>query len=178
MMSEATGGSMARPEFEDLVERYDKRLFNVMYGMTGNYDDALDLTEEAFISAMRAYPRFRGDSDPFTWLYRIAVNVMKKRHIKNARRGELWQQHVEADPPRTTETRTAEDAVMRDERAMVVRRAIAQLPDAFREVITLRYIDEMSYEEISAAAGCSMGTVKSRIARGKSMLGELLSGKV
>ena len=169
---------MARPEFEELVERYDKRLFNVMYGLTGNYHDALDLTEEAFIRAMKAYPRFRGDSDPFTWLYRIAVNVLKKRHGKNARRNELWQRHVESDPPRTTETRTAEDSVLQEERALTVRRAIAQLPEAFREVITLRYIDEMSYEEISAAAGCSIGTVKSRISRGKALLGEFLKGKV
>jgi len=169
---------MARPEFEDLVERYDKRLFNVMYGLTGNYHDALDLTEEAFVRALKAYPRFRGDSDPFTWLYRIAVNVMKKRHWKNVRRGELWQEHVASDPPRTTETRTAEDAVLQEERAGLVRQAIAQLPAVFREAITLRYIDEMSYEEISETAGCSTGTVKSRISRGKALLGELLDGKV
>jgi RNA polymerase sigma-70 factor (ECF subfamily) len=169
---------MARPEFEDLVERYDKRLFNVMYGLTGDYHDALDLTEEAFIRAMKAYPRFRGDSSPFTWLYRIALNVLKKRHKKNARRSELWRQHQERDPALTTETHTAEHALLQEERAHLVRQAIAQLPDAFREAITLRYIDEMSYEEIGAAAGCSIGTVKSRISRGKAMLAELLAGKV
>ncbi len=169
---------MARPEFEDLVTRYDKRLFNVMYGLTGDYHDALDLTEEAFIRAMRAYPRFRGDSDPFTWLYRIAVNVLKKRHRKNARRAELWQEHQERDPAPRAHTRTAEQEVLEKERAAAVRTAIAQLPAPFREAITLRYIDEMSYEEISAAAGCSIGTVKSRISRGKALLGELLRGKV
>jgi RNA polymerase sigma-70 factor (ECF subfamily) len=169
---------MARPEFEDLVERYDKRLFNVMYGLTGDYHDALDLTEEAFIRAMRAYPRFRGDADPFTWLYRIALNVLKKRYRKNARRSELWRQHQERDPSPTADTHTAEDALLQQERAHLVRQAIAQLPDVFREAITLRYIDEMSYEEIGTAAGCSVGTVKSRISRGKAMLADWLAGKV
>ncbi len=169
---------MARPEFEDLVARYDKRLFNVMYGLTGDYHDALDLTEEAFVKAMRAYPRFRGDSDPFTWLYRIALNVLKKRYRKSARREELWQEHLERDPAPGAETRTAEHSVLEKERAHLVRQAIAQLPAAFREVITLRYIDEMSYEEISESAGCSIGTVKSRISRGKALLADLLGGKV
>ena len=169
---------MARLDFEDVVARYDKRLFNVMYGLTGNYHDALDLTEEAFIRAMKAYPRFRGDADPFTWLYRIALNVLKKRYKKNARRAELWREHREKDPSPSFETRTAEHAVLEEERAQAVRRAISQLPTAFRETITLRYIDEMSYEEISTAAGCSIGTVKSRISRGKALLADLLADKV
>ena len=169
---------MARLDFEEVVARYDKRLFNVMYGLTGDYHEALDLTEEAFIRAMKAYPRFRGDADPFTWLYRIALNVLKKRYKKNARRAELWREHQEKDPSPSSETRTAEHAVLLEERAQAVRQAIAQLPDAFREAITLRYIDEMSYEEISTAADCSMGTVKSRISRGKALLVDLLGDKV
>ena len=169
---------MARLDFEEVVARYDKRLFNVMYGLTGNYHDALDLTEEAFIRAMKAYPRFRGDADPFTWLYRIALNVLKKRYRKNARRAELWREHQEKDPSPSSETRTAEHAVLEEERAQAVRQAITQLPDAFREAITLRYIDEMSYEEISTTVGCSMGTVKSRISRGKALLADLLGDRV
>jgi RNA polymerase sigma-70 factor (ECF subfamily) len=169
---------MAKPDFEDLVARYDRRLFNVMYGLTGNYHDALDLTEEAFIRALRAYPRFRGDAEPFTWLYRIALNVLKKSHRKNARRAELWREHQEREPAATSDTNTAERAILADERAALVRRAIAELPPPYRETITLRYIDEMSYEEIAETAGCSVGTVKSRIARGKSLLADLLRGKV
>ncbi len=169
---------MARLDFEEVVARYDKRLFNVMYGLTGDYHDALDLTEEAFIRAMKAYPRFRGEADPFTWLYRIALNVLKKRYRKNARRAELWREHQERNPSPSSETRTAEHAVLEEERAQAVRQAIAQLPAAFREAITLRYIDEMSYEEISTAAACSIGTVKSRISRGKALLADLLGGKV
>jgi RNA polymerase sigma-70 factor (ECF subfamily) len=170
--------AMARPEFEELVERYDKRLFNVMYGLTGDYHDALDLTEEAFVRAMKAYPRFRGDSDPFTWLYRIAVNVLKRTYRKRARRSELWRAHQMSNPPPTAEHRTGEHALLAEERAGLVRRAIAELPEVFREVITLRYVDEMSYEEISAAAGCSIGTVKSRISRAKALLADLLRDKV
>ena len=169
---------MARPEFEELVALYDKRLFNVMYGYTGDYHDALDLTEEAFIKAMKAYPRFRGDSDPFTWLYRIALNELKKRYAKEKRRAELWQEHQEKEPPRTADTETPDLNVVREERAELVRRAIAELPTGNREAITLRYIDDMSYEEIATTAGCSIGTVKSRIARGKAMLAQALEGKV
>jgi RNA polymerase sigma-70 factor (ECF subfamily) len=169
---------MAKPDFEELVARYDRRLFNVLYGMTGDYHDALDLTEEAFIKAMRAYPRFRGDSDPFTWLYRIAVNVLKKRYKKEARRAELWQEHIESDPPPESVRSDGEAEVLREERAALVRSAIAELPRVFREAITLRYIDEMSYEDIAGAAGCSIGTVKSRISRGKSLLTGLLEDRV
>jgi len=169
---------MPKPDFEELVVRYDRRLFNVMYGMTGDYHDALDLTEEAFIKAMRAYPRFRGDSDPFTWLYRIAVNTLKKSHLKRARRAELWQEHQEVSPAPTTQTKTPEHDTIAGERAGLVRQAIADLPAPYREAITLRYIDEMSYEDIASAAGCAVGTVKSRIARGKALLAELLEGKV
>ncbi len=169
---------MVRPDFEELVARFDKRLFNVMYGMTGDYHDALDLTEEAFIRAMTAYPRFRGDSDPFTWLYRIALNVFKKRYRREARRAQLWREHKENNPPVVVETRTPELEVVQEERARLVRQAIAELPAVNREAITLRYIDEMSYQEVAAALGCSLGTVKSRIARGKAMLGNLLKGKV
>lgn len=169
---------MAKPGFEELVTLYDRRLFNVLYGMTGDYHEALDLTEEAFIRAMRAYPRFRGDSDPFTWLYRIGVNVLKKRHRKRARRAELWDAHFESDPPATADPRTPEHSAIATERAAAVRAAIAELPLVFAETVTLRYIDEMSYEEIARAVGCSIGTVKSRLARGKSLLAELLEGKV
>jgi len=169
---------MAKPEFEDVVARYDRRLFNVMYGMTGDYHEALDITEETFVSAMKAWPKFRGDSDPFTWLYRIAVNVLKKRHTKRARRAELLREHFESDPPPTSQPGAGQTELIREERAMMVRRAIAQLPDVFREAITLRFIDEMSYEGIAESAGCSVGTVKSRIARGKTMLAKLLEGKV
>jgi RNA polymerase sigma-70 factor (ECF subfamily) len=170
--------SMAKPDFEELVARYDRRLFNVMYGMTGDYHDALDLTEEAFVQAMRAYPRFRGDADPFTWIYRIAVNVLKKRYRKESRRGELWQEHQEQNPPATAHASGAQDAVIEEERARILRQAIASLPQVNREAITLRYIDEMSYEDIATMSGCSLGTVKSRIARGKAMLAERLEGKV
>ena len=169
---------MAKTDFEELVARYDRRLFNVMYGMTGDYHDALDLTEEAFVRAMRAYPRFRGDSDPFTWLYRIAVNALKKRHGKRARRAELWQEHLESNPPPSSESSAGEQAVLEEERATLVRQAIARLPQVFREAITLRYVGELSYEGIAETAGCSVGTVKSRIARGKALLAELLDGKV
>jgi RNA polymerase sigma-70 factor (ECF subfamily) len=169
---------MAKPDFEDLVARYDRRLFNVMYGLTGDYHDALDLTEEAFIRAMKAYPRFRGEAEPFTWLYRIAVNVLKKRHRKNARRAELWRDHLEREPLAVADTNTADRAIIEGERAAIVRRAIAELPSPFGEAIALRYIDEMSYEGIAEATACSIGTVKSRIARGKALLTDLLEGKV
>jgi RNA polymerase sigma-70 factor (ECF subfamily) len=167
---------MAKPDFEELVTRYDTRLFNVMYAMTGDYHDALDLTEEAFIRAMKAYPRFRGDSDPFTWLYRIGVNVFKKRYRKRARRRELWEGHLQNDPPPRAELRTPETAVLMKERAELVRKAISELPDAYRETIALRYIDDMTYEDIATACRCSVGTVKSRLARGKELLADLLEG--
>jgi len=169
---------MVKPDFEDLVARYDKRLMNVMYGFTGNYDDALDLTEEAFLSAMRAYPGFRGDSDPFTWLYRIAVNVFKRKYRRDARRAELWRERTEQEPPPTAEWRTPAHHAVENERAAAVREAVARLPEPFREAIVLRYMSDASYEEIAAATRCSLGTVKSRIARGKAMLGELLEGRV
>lgn len=169
---------MPRPGFEELVMTYDKRLFNAVYGMTGDYHEALDVTEEAFVNAYRAYGRFRGDSDPFTWLYRIALNVLKKRHRKRSRRARLWDEHSVSNPPETADHATPEAAALSNERAAIVRRAIAELPEVSREVITLRYISGLTYEEIARAAGCSVGTVKSRLSRAKAALGALLEGKV
>ena len=169
---------MANPEFEELVMLYDKRLFNAMYAYIGDYHLALDVTEEAFIRAYRAYGRFRGDSDPFTWLYRIAVNVFKKGYRKERRRAELLAQHHEGEPPETVEHSTPETQALATERAGLVRKAIGSLPEANRNVITLRYIDGMAYEEIASATRVSIGTVKSRISRAKKMLAEMLEGDI
>ena len=169
---------MANPEFEELVVLYDKRLFNAMYAYTGDYHLALDVTEEAFIRACRAYGRVRGDSDPFTWLFRIAVNVFKKRYRKEKRRAELLAQHHEAEPPETIEHSTPETQALAAERAGLVRKAISSLPDTNRDVITLRYIDGMTYEEIARATAVSISTVKSRISRSKKMLADLLEDDI
>ncbi len=169
---------MANPKFEELVMLYDKRLFNAMYAYIGDYHLAMDVTEEAFIRACRAYGRFRGDSDPFTWLYRIAVNVFKKRYRKERRRAELLAQHHEAEPPETVEHSTPETQVLAAERAGLVRKAISSLPETSRDVITLRYIDGMTYEEIATATSASIGTVKSRISRAKRMLAELIGDDI
>ena len=169
---------MANPEFEELVVLYDKRLFNAMYAYIGDYHLALDVTEEAFIRACQAYGRFRGDSDPFTWLYRIAINVFKKRYRKERLRAELLAKHHEAEPPETIEHCTPETQALAAERAGLVRKAISLLPETKRDAITLRYIDGMTYDEIAAATRVSVGTVKSRISRAKKILAEKLEDDI
>jgi RNA polymerase sigma-70 factor (ECF subfamily) len=151
---------MKPPEFKEIVRRYDQRLYNAMLSYLGEREEALDVTQEAFLAAFRAYSKFRGQSDPFTWLYRIAVNIAKRRYQRRRRREELRLHHAPvAAGEQEVDLQTPETQLLEQEKARLLREAISQLPEDQREAIVMAYIDHMSYEDIARLQGCSVGTV-------------------
>jgi RNA polymerase sigma-70 factor (ECF subfamily) len=135
-------------------------------------EQAMDISQEAFIKAYRALPRFRGDSAFYTWLYRIAVNTAKN-HLAAQRRRPTDIELDLQDPEqfdlhaRLKETDTPEAVMISREMRETVEQAIQSLPDDLRTAIILRELDGMSYEEIAETMECPVGTVRSRIFRAR-----------
>ena len=170
--------------FDNLIIRYSGDIYAVLYRITESAEDAADLTQETFLSALRSIKGFRGDSELKTWLTRIAIN-----HSRN--RFRWWKRRkkdatISLDSPiGDSETRladsiageneSAEDSVLRRERETALRKALSQLPEHYREAIVLCDIEGYSYDEIAAALEINIGTVKSRIARGRDELRKRLS---
>jgi RNA polymerase sigma-70 factor (ECF subfamily) len=133
---------------------------------------ALDITQEAFIKAYRALPRFRGDSAFYTWMYRIAVNTAKN-HLAAQRRRPMSVDLDFQDPDQydlhaqLKETDTPEAITLSNELKETVENAIAGLPEDLRTAIILRELEGMSYEEIAQTMECPVGTVRSRIFRAR-----------
>ena len=158
--------------FDMLVLKYQQKVVNLVMRYVGDYTEALDVSQEAFIKAYRALPKFRGDSAFYTWLYRIAVNTAKNHLVSEGRRSTPGD--VDADVAeryeggdRLREKATPEHYLCEDELMSVIREAIQDLPEDLRSAITLRELEGLSYEEIADVMGCPIGTVRSRIFRAR-----------
>jgi RNA polymerase sigma-70 factor (ECF subfamily) len=171
--------SLKSPEsqnFEEIIAENESRIFNTIYSFIGDYDDALDLTQETFICAYRSIGRFRQESSISTWLYRIAINLCKKNYNKRKRQDSVFTDSL--DDPETgrqiayfaSEDESAAEMLEANEEQSMVRREISALPEKHRSVIILKYLQELSYEEMADVLGCSIGTVKSRLSRAKDKL--------
>lgn len=166
--------------FEKVIAENEDRVFQTIYAYLGNYEDALDLTQETFIRAYRSMEKFRGESSVSTWLYRIAVNLCK-RHLSKKWRwthiiaGSAQAPDIEPAIRRVSSQEiSADEAVIKEERATTVQDQIQSLPPKYKTVIVLKYLQDLSYEEISDVLNIRVGTVKSRLNRAKQMLGEKL----
>jgi len=165
LISRARGGD--REAFGELVEQYRDNVYRLAYRMCGNAYDADEAAQEAFVAAWRALPNFRGDAKFSTWLYRLttnaAIDVMRreKRH-KTVGDGEMVDLADDADSPQETVERT--------EQQEAVQKALATLSEEYREVLLLRYMEELDYAEIAEVLQLPSGTVKSRINRAKAAL--------
>lgn len=165
LMARVVGGD--HNAFGALVTRHEDKLFSVAYRVLGNRQDALDATQDAFLSAFRQAAKFRGDSAFSTWLYRIGVNacndlLRKKKRLILTENPE--QTEVTHDP------RTEDSAVSRVD----LSRALASLQPEYREAVVLHDLGGVPYEEIARITATRIGTVKSRISRGRKRLAELL----
>jgi RNA polymerase sigma-70 factor (ECF subfamily) len=156
--------------FGVLVERYQKRVFAVVYGLVHDADEAQDLTQESFIRAYHAIENFRGASRFYTWIYRITVNLCMDHFRKEgAERSRLSaEQSMEFDPL------TPDLVAAQREMSQAVHQAIRALPVDQRTVIVLRELEGLSYKEIAQVVGSSMGTVMSRLFYARKRLRELL----
>ena len=158
--------------FDLLVIKYQQKVVNLVMRYVGDYTEALDVTQEAFIKAYRALPKFRGDSAFYTWLYRIAVNTAKNHLASEGRRstpGDVDAEVAERfeDGGKLREIATPENFLCEDELITTVRQAIKDLPEDLRTAITLRELEGLSYEDIAEVMGCPIGTVRSRIFRAR-----------
>lgn len=165
--------------FDALVLKYQSRVVKVITRYLRDPVEALDLAQEAFIKAYRALPNFRGESAFYTWLYRIAINTAKNHVVAQGRRPPM--DDVEASeaefyegPSALKDTSTPERMVLRDEIERVVFEAIDALPEDLRTAITLRELEDMSYEEIAEVMNCPIGTVRSRIFRAREAIDKKL----
>lgn len=160
---------MAELDFQGLVEEHYDRLFRAARFMCGDPQAAEDLVQETFLAAGETLERFEGRSSAYTWLYGILLNKWRRWLRSRSRRifslqAMAWDDEadrsadqVESDLP------TPADSAEEREAAEQVRRAIEELPADHRAVVTLRFVEDLSYEEIARILGCPLGTVKSRI---------------
>ncbi|MBT3891119.1 MAG: sigma-70 family RNA polymerase sigma factor [Planctomycetaceae bacterium] len=155
--------------FGDLVRRNQQALLRAMLPVTENHEEAQDIVQEAFIQAYRNLDSFRGDSAFFTWIYRIAFNLAKARHRK--------QRPLSIDTSSLsmpTAEPSAEQQFESSEFRIILRTAIAELSINHQQVIILRELEELDYDEIAQRLDLSVGTVRSRLHRARGQLRELL----
>ncbi|HEY7876547.1 MAG TPA: sigma-70 family RNA polymerase sigma factor [Actinomycetota bacterium] len=155
--------------FDELVTRHEDRLFSLALRMTGERSDALDATQDAFVAAFRRAGSFRGDAAVGTWLYRIAINATQDLLRKRARN--VTQDLDEPGHEQPAPGERVEDTVAA---RVDVARALASLPDEYRDAVVMHDLGGVPYDEIANLTGAPMGTVKSRISRGRRQLAELL----
>ncbi|RCX31858.1 RNA polymerase sigma factor RpoE [Thioalbus denitrificans] len=158
--------------FDVLVLKYQHRLAKLITRYVHDPSEVQDVTQEAFLKAYRALPKFRGESAFYTWIYRIAINTAKNYVVSQARRppdtdidAEEAEQYEGA--PGLKENASPERMLLRDEIQQTVFDAIEQLPEDLRTAITLRELEGLSYEEIAQTMDCPVGTVRSRIFRAR-----------
>lgn len=171
--------------FDTFITRYSGDIYSLLYRMTGDPDEAGDLTQETFLSALKAIRTFRGDSELKTWLFRIAVNHSRNRFRwwKRRKRSETVSLDKEIGSGTITiadtladDSESPEEAVLRSERRRQLMAAVNGLPEMFREAVVLCDIEGLGYEEIAKVLGINVGTVKSRLARGREQLRKRLGG--
>lgn len=158
--------------YDLLVLKYQHRVRAIISRYVQDRDEVSDVTQEAFIKAYRAIPAFRGDSQFYTWLYRIAVNTAKNFLVSRSRRPPAndvdlddADNHGGSDLLRDLDS--PENLVYRDELGRIIDETIKALPQDLRSALLLRELDGLSYEEIAVEMACPVGTVRSRIFRAR-----------
>jgi len=158
--------------FDLLVLKYQGRVQAIVSRFVRDRDEVADVSQEAFIKAYRALPKFRGDSQFYTWLYRIAVNCAKNYLVSRNRRppsSDIDMDDAEqiGASGHLTELDNPENSLARDQLAAALEAVIESLPEELRSAVTLREYDGLSYEEIAEVMSCPVGTVRSRIFRAR-----------
>ncbi len=162
--------------FDALIGTYSADVYAMLYRLTENAEEAADLTQETFLSALGAIKGFRGDSGLKTWLFRIAINHSRNRFRWWKRRqrdatvsldAEVGNSELKVHETISDKGKSPEESAISNEREMALVNALNEMPEIFREVIVLCDLEGLSYDEISVTLGVNIGTVKSRIARGR-----------
>jgi len=175
--------------FETLVNERSGEIFGLLYRLTENVEEARDLTQETFLRAFQSIGHFRGESDLRTWIYRIAINQARNRWRWWRRRRR--DATVSIDAPeigggrlglvatlKSTTAKDPEQDTLANERERALKKALGTLKRVYREAVILRDIEGFAYEEIATTLDISVGTVKSRLARGRQELRRKLEGSL
>jgi len=179
-------GSQAGLTFEELFERYSSMVYGLAFHILGDREEALDVSQEVFLTIYRKLDSFRGESSLKTWIYCIAANRSANRFRwwnRIRRRGTVsLEEHLAKGPEREvschwrSEIESPEHALLMQEEREEIQRLLLQLPLQQRIAVIMRDIEGLSYEEIARSMRISLGTVKSRIARGRETLKRHLKG--
>ena len=171
--------------YEQLIQRFQTPVYNLAYRLLNDQADASDVLQEVFLKVFRNVGHFRGDSSLRTWLYRIAVNEShnRRRWLFRHRRGETGIEDAFDDSdvrekPLMDSGETPFDFTMNREAQILLEEGLAAINPVFRAVLVLREIEEMSYDEIAGILEVSIGTVKSRIVRGREALRKYVASRL
>jgi len=173
--------------FDMLIRERSGEIYGLLYRLTENAEEARDLTQETFLRAFQNIANFRGEADLRTWIYRIAINQARnrwrwwrrrKRDVTVSLDGSDGNGHLLLGSLRAGRASNPEQTVLAHERENVLTSALRSLGASYRETVILRDIEGFSYDEIANMLGISVGTVKSRLARGRQELRRKLEGSL
>ena len=163
--------------FDQLVERYHRQIANFVFRMVGNYETALDLTQEVFIKVYSSLGRYNPEFKFSTWIYKIASNTaidyLRKQSVAVSPLYMVSGDDEEFELPIPAKGPNPERALERTERSAQIEEAISKLPPRYRELIVLRHVSELSYDEIAEVTGLPLGTVKNRLFRAREMMRQI-----
>ena len=161
--------------FAQLVQRYQRRVFNLVYRMLEQYEDATEITQETFLAAWQGLPAFRGDARFPTWLYRIAYNCSLKQ-IELRKRDRALQVALEAEKNLESANDEQHENAELDarDRQILVQEHLSHLPTKYRIVLILRHLQDMTYEEMAEILTMPIGTIKTHLFRARNLLKERL----
>jgi len=158
--------------FALLVQRHQRYVFNLVFRMLGQYEEANEVTQDTFLAAWQGLPGFRGDARFSTWLYRIAYNCTLKQ-LEQRKRDQALQLAIQADQCIDSDERVEAEIEAHD-RQTVVREHLSNLPAKYRVVLVLRHLQEMTYEEMAEILTVPIGTIKTHLFRARNLLKERL----
>lgn len=168
----ATSKNGDQDAFSLLVQRYQRRVFNLVFRMLQNYEEASEITQEAFLAAWQGLPAFRGEARFSTWLYRIAYNCALKQ-LETRRRDTALQVALQAEQIVEGDDSHSAHLAMLDNQEMV-QEQLSQLPPKYRIVLILRHLQDMTYEEMAEVLTMPIGTIKTHLFRARNLLKERL----
>ena len=163
--------------FDILVVKYQDRLIYSVFKFCKDLELSQDITQEAFVKAFRNIDKFRGESSFYTWIYRIAINTAKNYFSNKSRGAETYNEDIldTALSDMSLNSDNPETLLAAEEMKDAVNQAFQNLPDEIRSTLSLREYDGLSYEEIAKVQNCPIGTVRSRIFKGRELINETFS---
>lgn len=164
-----------RTAFAEIVRRYQKQVFSLTYRLTNNAEDAQDLAQEAFLKIFQVLHKYDGQRPFFPWMYKVATNVCYTLLRKKPQQDVPLEKVIEFAPLVPDSESQPEDYTEVREVQRLVQQAIAELPDNYRVPLVLRYLEEMTYQQIADTMDLPVSTIETRLFRGKALLQKRLT---